>query len=140
MIHASWALQFGFQMPGCPSTRCRMRGSSSRAASLPAAPLLRSLLRAGGSRRLRLPHPLATAQSCLQPHAATARQLPRCLTPAQRRGGGGRQLWAAAALHVHTWAGSTAGEMALNRSGLSLGAEGRPSSPKPFLLQLTPEG
>lgn len=81
-----------------------------------------------GLLRLRPPHTLAAAQ-----------KLPRCLTPAQRRGGGGgRQLWAAAALHSHTRAGSTPGETVLNRSGLTLGAGSKPPSLKPFLLQLTP--
>lgn len=81
-----------------------------------------------GLLRLRPPHTLAAAQ-----------KLPRCLTPAQRRGGGGeRQLRAAAALHSHTWAGSTPGETVLNCSGLTLGAGSKPPSLKPFLLQLTP--
>lgn len=89
---------------------------------------------------LSLLSPLHPVGCLCPPHTlAAAQKLPRCLTPAQRRGGGGgRQLWAAAALHSHTRAGSTPGQTVLNCSGLPLGAGSKPPSLKPFLLQLTP--
>lgn len=59
-IHASGHCSLAFRGRAAPA-RCGMQGSSSRAASGPAAPLPRSLLRAGGCRRLRPPHTLAAA-------------------------------------------------------------------------------